>query len=65
LWWSKLSKRRSKGEETACWAAQTAFGARRAVSCNREWKWCNIKHASLLRILSVHAQTYEGVLISP
>ena len=54
-WWSKLSERRSKGEETACWNIQTSFGVRGAVNCNTEWKRCDIKRASLPCILSVHA----------
>jgi hypothetical protein len=51
--WSKLSKWRRKGEETACWNTQTSFGVRRAVNCNRQWKWCIIKHARLPCILFV------------
>jgi hypothetical protein len=36
LRWSKLSKWRNKGEETACWNIQMSFGFRRFVNCNRQ-----------------------------
>ena len=53
LWWSKLSKWWSKGEETACWNIQMSFGVQRAENCNRQWKWYNINiHCS--EILNFH-----------